>query len=125
MNKTHQILIASGFLLMACASTGKNFSRVYPGMSQPEVNKVMGKAPSKVEPFSDNYAAWYYDENHCLLLKDEKVLSKAQSEEKGSLEIFGLGGAGLKRLAQCLPPGQTQKEKVQRKIETPFGNFRH
>ncbi|MBI1908548.1 MAG: hypothetical protein HYS22_00025 [Deltaproteobacteria bacterium] len=109
--------------LGACA--GSKFALVYPGMTSQEVVKAMESGPSKVEQHEGNYATWYYGKDQCLLLKDDKVSTKSQTEEKTALSIPGLGGLSEKKTAECLPPGKVATGKVERSVDTPWGGLKH
>ena len=125
LNKKQGLWFLAGMLLLgACASTGSRFGKIYPGMSTDQVVQTMGKGPQKTEGFSDNYSAWYYNEDTCLLVQSDKVVSKSVTEKQGALEVWGLGGATERKLAECLPPGYKSTKKVQREVETPFGTLK-
>lgn len=117
-------LLFSAFvsLFCACATTSGKFDKIYPGMTAADVNKTMGKGPNSVKPFGDEYSAWYYGEDRCLLLKNGSVLTKEQSKKGSSLEVFGLGGFDSKTVAECVPPGYETEKKVKHKLDTPFGS---
>ena len=118
------LILGVAFLLVSCASSGKKFAKIYPGMTVEQVGTVMETGPSQVQTLSDGYASWYYGEDRCLLMKDEKVISKDQSKDDGGIEIFGIGGARQRRLAECVAPGQERTKKIERSIETPWGTMK-
>lgn len=115
------VVLGGVFLVCACAG---GFQAIYPGMTVPEVNHAMKNGPTRIEQLSGGYSSWYYGEDQCLLMKDEKVASKDQSQEKGGLSVFGIGGAKERRLAECVPPGQERAKKVERSVETPWGTVK-
>lgn len=126
MKQTEKIilLVLAVSVATGCASAGKKFGKIYPGMRKEDVVKTMEKGPSEVQQFSDGYTAWYYGEDRCLLMKEDEVASKAETKTKTGLEIPGILDGREKVLAECLPPGQAPKNKVQREIETPFGSLK-
>lgn len=110
-------------MIVSCASGGSRFGKIYPGMKAEQVVKDMEKGPSETQKFDDGYSAWYFGENHCLLMRNDKVVSKDKSETKGSIEVFGMGGVTQKRPAECVPPDHKRTKKIVRKIETPIGTI--
>lgn len=122
--KRNAIAVVIGLVfLSACATTGSKFAKIYPGMMADEVAKTMERGPSRVEPFPEGYASWSYGDDRCLLVKDEKVVAKDETQVKGSIDT-PWGGAKERKLAQCVPPGQAKSKKVEREIETPFGTIK-
>lgn len=124
------VLLLCVFSLMACA--GKRFQQVTPGMSGAEVNKVMKKGPTEVRAYKENYAAWYYsswgdDKSFCLLMQNDKVVSKEKDQDGTSVSVPGLGTYHERTLANCVPPGELAEDKTERNIElenTPFGRVK-
>jgi len=113
------------FLLAACATSGGKFGKIYPGMTSDQVAQTMNKGPTKVNQFSEGYAAWYFGEDQCLLMQQDKVVAKNVTEEKAEIEAWGLGGVTRSQKAECIPPGYKSTAKVERTIETPFGTVKH
>lgn len=116
--------------LAACA--GKRFSQITPGMTGDQVVKAMKKGPTEVKAYKDNYAAWYYsswgdDRSFCLLMQNDKVVSKQKDEDGTSVSVPGLGTYHERTLANCVPPGELAEDKTERSINlenTPFGKVR-
>jgi hypothetical protein len=121
------IAVVGGIFSMACASSGgKHFGKIYPGMTTEQAVATMdGKGPSQVQSYDKGYSAWYYGKDQCLLIQEEKVVSKSTSEKNTTLDALTFGGYSSKKLAQCVPPGQEGKAKIERKVETPFGDIKH
>ena len=113
------ILIPMVLVLAACA--GNRFGKLYPGMTQDQVVKTMDGGPSEAQPYKDGYAAWYYGEDQCILFQNEKIVSKAESKDKGGLSILGVGAKQIQP-AECVPPGEARTRKVERSVETPWGS---
>ncbi len=123
-NKKQGWAIVGVFVLSACATSGSRFGKIYPGMTSDQVVQTMGKGPDKTDAFPDNYASWYFGQDACILVQNDKVVGKSVSEEKGVLETFGYGGMSEKKKAECIPPGYKPTNKVERSIETPFGTIK-
>ena len=124
------VLLLCVFSLMACAS--KRFSKVTPGMTGAQVVQTMQKGPAEVKAYKDNYAAWYYasfgqDRSFCLLMQNDKVVSKQKDADGTSVSVPGLGTYDERTLASCVPPGELAEEKTERSIRlenTPLGNVK-
>ena len=105
--------------LAACAS--KRFSQITPGMTGEQVTKIMKKGPTEVRAYKENYAGWYYsswgdDKSFCLLMQNDKVVSKEKDSEGTSVSVPGLGTYRERTLAECLPPGESSHGKTERSI---------
>lgn len=95
-------------LLMCLTATGcaAGFQGIYPGMNAGQVAEAMGgMGPASVVPYDQGYAGWYYNEDQCVLMQNNVVVSKAVSQNQGGVGIVGIGGFSMKQRAQCLPPG--------------------
>lgn len=76
------LLLAVAALATGCASSPKpNFQAIYPGMHTRQVVEAMRSGPSRAQEFGDGSSAWYYGEDQCVLIRDEKVVSKQQTQE--------------------------------------------
>lgn len=116
----HRLLTAALLLASACAP---GFRAIYPGMTTAEVTKAMGDlGPSTVTPFNDGYAAWYYGEDRCVLLRNDVVVSKATSYRQAGVSLPGVGSLSLKQPAECLPPGVQPRRTSEVNVGLPFGN---
>jgi hypothetical protein len=95
-------------LLLCLTATGcaAGFRGIYPGMNAGQVAEAMGGVgPASVVPYDQGYAGWYYNEDQCVLMQNNVVVSKAVSQSQGGIAVAGLGGFSMKQRAQCLPPG--------------------
>ena len=81
------------------------FRAIYPGMSSGQVAEAMGNGPTQVTPYENGYSSWFFNDDRCVLLKDNVVVSKATSHNQGGVHVAGIGGISFKQPAQCLPPG--------------------
>lgn len=125
LNLTMCLLVVGLVSLAGCATGGSKFGKIYPGMKRDQVVQVLGKGPSTVKQYESNYAAWYYGDDRCLLFKGDEVASKSETREDQKVDVFGYGAVKERRLASCLPPGSSEKQKVEREIKTPFGTVKH
>ncbi|MFH1654575.1 MAG: hypothetical protein ABIE74_11065 [Pseudomonadota bacterium] len=116
------MMLVSMLTVAACATTGGNFSKIYPGMTQSEVTKAMKKGPTFVKSFNDDYSAWYYNEDRCLLFEKDAVVGKDTSKNRNIVDVLGMTEITEKRGAICVPPNSSEKAKVERKFDTPFGS---
>ncbi len=107
----------------ACASP---FKHVYPGMTEAQVAEVMEEAPSRTDVFEEDYAAWYYGEDRCLLLHEGVVVAKQQTEETTAVST-PIGSLREEIRAQRLPPGVSRPEQRGREIDIrlPAGGIHH
>jgi hypothetical protein len=109
--------------LVGAVGCAPAFTRIYPGMTGDEVVKTMGRGPSRAESFNNSdYAAWYYGEDSCLLMKQNTVVAK-EITQKGTAVNTPLGGYTELQRAQCVPPGTTTRGS-DRQVDTPFGGVR-
>lgn len=113
---------ALAFAAAGCATSG-GFDKLYPGMSSQQVVEAMGGGPSRAQEFPDQSSAWYYGEDRCVLMRDDKLVSKATSEDKTSIDV-GLVSVRDTTKALCAPEGYASQEKREQEIDTPFGTFR-
>jgi hypothetical protein len=102
--------LASLTLLVAVVSfpsCTSHFARVGPGMTVGEVTEVMHRQPSRIEQHAEGYSAWYYDQDRCILLKDDRVVGKAEEVDQASVGT-PFGGLVVTRPAVCAPPFEAQ-----------------
>lgn len=113
---------ALAFAAAGCATSG-GFDKLYPGMSSREVVEAMGDGPTRAQEFPDQSTAWYYGEDRCVLMRDDKVVSKATSKDTTSVDtpIVTVRDTSL---ALCAPEGYASPEKREQAIDTPFGTYR-
>jgi hypothetical protein len=119
-------LPAAVALLALTAACSSPFKRIYPGMTEAQVSAVMEQAPSRTDLFEEDYAAWYYGEDHCLLLHEGVVVAKQQTEETAAVST-PVGTLREELRAQCLPPGVARPEQRKREIDIhlPDGRLHH
>jgi hypothetical protein len=82
----------------------------------------MEDPPTRVAAFPDDYASWYYKEDYCLLVKDDKVVGKSESERRASSYVEGVAISSTE-LAQCLPPGLYARPTTLTQVSSPLGTF--
>jgi hypothetical protein len=115
------LLVAAA--VTGCASSPKpNFNAIYPGMHSQQVVEAMLSGPSRSQEFSDGSAAWYYGEDQCVLIRDEKVISKQQTQENTSVDAFVVSLKNSTK-ATCAPEGMAEA-KHEQEIDTPVGTFK-
>ncbi|MFP2895565.1 hypothetical protein [Corallococcus sp. 4LFB] len=110
--------------LLALAATGcatPGFEKLYPGMTAAQVADTMGKGPARAQEFPDGSSAWYFDEDHCVLMRDQVLVAKSTTETRTAVHT---PVASLKQQdkAWCGPPGTDGRHE--QRIETPFGTFK-
>ncbi|WP_164018779.1 hypothetical protein [Pyxidicoccus trucidator] len=113
---------ALAFVATGCATSG-GFDKLYPGMSSQQVVEAMGTGPSRAEEYPDKSTAWYYGEDRCVLMREDKLVSKATSDEKAALNTPVVSVRDTAK-AYCAPEGHAQKVKREQEIETPFGTIK-
>lgn len=104
-----------------CATSG-GFDKLYPGMSSQQVAETMGTGPSRAQEYPDTSTAWYFGEDRCVLMREDKLVSKATSEETSSLDTPLVSVRDTEK-AFCAPEGYA-KAKREQEIETPFGTLK-
>lgn len=113
---------ALAFAAAGCATSG-GFDKLYPGMSSQQVVEAMGNGPSRAQEFPDKSTAWYYGEDRCVLMREDKLVSKATSEDTASVDTPIVSVRDTSR-ALCAPEGYASQEKREQEIETPFGTYK-
>jgi hypothetical protein len=94
--------------LAGCGPSYPGFQGIYPGMTGAQVSEAMGgRGPATVTTLSGGYSAWYFNKDQCVLMKDNAVVDKHQSETQTAVSVPGIGGFSSTKRAKCLPPGQT------------------
>jgi outer membrane protein assembly factor BamE (lipoprotein component of BamABCDE complex) len=117
------LLAAAAAAITGCASSPKpNFSAVYPGMHSQQVVAAMQGGPTRSQEFSDGSAAWYYGEDQCVLIRDEKVISKQETQENTSVDAVVVSLKNSTK-ATCAPAGMAEA-KSEQEIDTPVGTFK-
>ena len=109
--------------ITGCASSPKpNFASIYPGMHSQQVVQAMQGGPSRSQEFPDGSAAWYYGEDQCVLIREEKVVSKQQTQENTAVDAFVVSVKNSTK-ATCAPEGMA-KARSEQEIDTPVGTFK-
>jgi hypothetical protein len=104
-----------------CASGPRpNFNAVYPGMPTQQVVQAMQGGPTRAQAFPDGSSAWYYGEDQCVLVRDEKVITKDTTQDREAASFVGVASVHEKQKAFCAPEG-VDRPKSQADIATPFG----
>lgn len=104
-----------------CASGPRpNFNAIYPGMPSQQVVQAMQGGPSRSQPFPDGSSAWYYGEDQCVLVRDDKVVTKDVTREGESASIAGVAALHETQKAFCAPEG-VARPTSRKDIATPFG----
>jgi hypothetical protein len=109
------------FVATGCATSG--FDKLYPGMSSQQVVEAMGSGPSRAQEFPDSSTAWYYGDDRCVLMREDKLVSKATSEENAAINTPIVSVRDTTK-ALCAPEGYAAQEKREQEIDTPFGTFK-
>ncbi|ATB48712.1 hypothetical protein [Corallococcus macrosporus] len=104
-----------------CATSG--FDKLYPGMSSHQVVEAMGSGPTRAQEFPDSSTAWYYGEDRCVLMREDKVVAKATSEDSTTLNTPVVSVRDTSK-ALCAPEGHASAEQREQTIETPFGSLK-
>ena len=108
------VLAATG-----CATPG--FEKLYPGMTAAQVADTMGKGPARAQEFTDGSSAWYFDEDHCVLMRDHVLVAKSTTETRTELHT-PVASLKSQSKAWCGPPGSDGKHEQH--LKTPFGTFK-
>ncbi|MFP2903657.1 hypothetical protein ACLESD_00995 [Pyxidicoccus sp. 3LFB2] len=113
---------ALAFVATGCATSG-GFDKLYPGMSSSQVVEAMGTGPSRAEEFPDKSTAWYYGDDRCVLMREDKLVTKATSTDTTSVDTPFVSMRDTEK-ALCAPEGHASKAKREKEIETPFGTIK-
>ncbi|AKQ65562.1 putative lipoprotein [Myxococcus hansupus] len=106
---------------VGCATSG--FDKLYPGMSSHQVVEAMGSGPSRAQEYPDSSTAWYYGDDRCVLMRDDKLVAKATSEDNATINTPMVSVRDTSK-ALCAPEGYAAAEQRQQTIETPFGSLK-
>ncbi|CAM3065233.1 hypothetical protein G4177_12255 [Corallococcus sp. ZKHCc1 1396] len=110
-------LTASG-----CATTS-GFEQLYPGMTPAQVANAMGKGPARAQEFQDGSSAWYFDEDHCVLMRDNVLVAKSTTQTRTAVRT-PMGSLKDQDKAFCGPPGSEGDATREQTVHTPFGTFK-
>jgi hypothetical protein len=113
------LLAVASLFSFACASGGKHFDKVLPGMTMKQVRDEVSAGPSRFEVIENTpYTSWYWGDEMCVLFNGDKVVAKETAVEGNKVEIAG-GSYESSTKAQCVAPGQSVKAGTERKINIP------
>lgn len=110
--------------LVALATTGcaaPGFEKLYPGMTAAQVADTMGRGPARAQEFADGSAAWYFDDDHCVLMRDHVLVAKSTTQTRTAVST-PVGTLEDSARAWCGPPGTDGRHDTT--LETPFGTFK-
>ncbi|NBD13424.1 MULTISPECIES: hypothetical protein [Corallococcus] len=113
-------------LVLALAATGcaaPGFDKLYPGMTAAQVADAMGKGPARAQEFQDGSSAWYFDEDHCVLMRDQVLVAKSTTETRTAVRT-PVGTLEDQDKAWCGPPGTDAQGRREQTVQTPFGTFK-
>lgn len=106
----HVVVVVMAFVASGCAHV---FDRIQPGMSGAEVRSLTGAegvGPSQVVSYPPNAQAWYYGEDRCILLVDDRVVQKNVSKTQNVAVVPGLAAVSQTTMALCAPPGAAPQD---------------
>jgi hypothetical protein len=117
------LLLTSALALATSGCAARGFEHLYPGMTAAQVADAMGRGPARAQEFGDGSAAWYFDEDHCVLMRDHLLVAKDTSRTRVAVKT---PVATLKDQdkAWCGPPGTSADTPRQQTLQTPFGTFK-
>lgn len=119
------LLAATVAAVTGCASGPRpNFNAIYPGMTSQQVVQSMQGGPSKTQEYADGSNAWYYGEDQCVLMREDKVVAKKRTEERETMSVVGVAAMRETQKAFCAPPGVAAPKTAQ-ELDTPFGTVRN
>lgn len=101
-------LIALAALSLVASGCAHVFEKIQPGMSSGEVRALTepeGVGPSEVVTYPPNAQAWYYGEDRCILLVDDRVVQKNVTKTQNVAVVPGLAHVSQTSKALCAPPG--------------------
>jgi hypothetical protein len=117
------LLAAAAAAVTGCASSPKpNFAAIYPGMHSQQVVESMQGGPTRSQEFPDGSSAWYYGEDQCVLIREDKVVSKQQTQENTAVDAVVVSLKNSTK-ATCAPAGMAEA-KSEQEIDTPIGTFK-
>jgi hypothetical protein len=105
--------------LATLAGCAGGFSQIAPGMTSTQVNEVMGRGPSNAREFNDGSVAWFYGQDACIRLREDKVVAKEVSEHRGGINTPWVSFEDVRR-AQCAPKAE-EVDSGQLNVYTPVG----
>jgi hypothetical protein len=95
-------------VLALAAGCAHPFTKIQPGMTSADVRSVTepeGVGPSEVVTYPPNAQAWYYGEDRCILLVDDRVVQKNVTKTQNVAVVPGIAQVSQTSKALCAPPG--------------------
>ena len=116
-------IVSAALALAAAGCATSGFDKLYPGMSSHQVVDAMGSGPTRAQEFPDSSTAWYYGEDRCVLMRDDKLVAKATTEDSTTINTPVVSVRDSAK-ALCAPEGYASSEKREQVIDTPFGTLK-
>lgn len=101
-------LVSFAVVLLLASGCVHVFERIQPGMTSAEVRALTepeGVGPSEVVTYPPNAQAWYYGEDRCILLVDDRVVQKNVTKTQSVAVVPGIAHVSQTSKALCAPPG--------------------
>jgi hypothetical protein len=115
----NQMMLGAILMLATASGCAARLAQVTPGMTSTEVRALAEEIPNRVQPFPDNYQAWYFGDDECVLFQNDKVVGK--DETRNTKAVHSPEGGYMERTkAQCLPPGYWERPSKERYIRGPL-----
>lgn len=119
------LLVLGAVVWMGCGGSRAvrppGFSAVTPGMNSADLTAMMGEGPTSAREFQDGSVAWFYGPNRCVLLREDRVVTKEMTtRERGVSTRWG--SMTKETPAQCAPAGE-RVENTRTQVHTPLGTF--
>lgn len=101
-------LVVLAVLVLVASGCVHVFERIQPGMTSADVRALTepeGVGPSEVVSYPPNAQAWYYGEDRCILLVDDRVVQKNVTKTQRVAVVPGIAHVSQTSKAVCAPPG--------------------
>lgn len=101
-------VVSAGLLAVITTGCAHVFERIQPGMTSADVRALTepeGVGPSEVVTYPPNAQAWYYGEDRCILLVDDRVVQKNLTKTQAVAVVPGVAAVSQTSKALCAPPG--------------------
>ncbi|WP_426730723.1 hypothetical protein [Myxococcus faecalis] len=116
------VLLVAALAASGCAGPG-GFQKLYPGMTSREVVEAMGQGPTRAHEFPDRSSAWYYGDDQCVLMREDKLVAKSTTRERTAVDTPIVSIRDTAK-AVCAPEGYAIETRGEQRIDTPFGSFK-
>jgi hypothetical protein len=117
------LLLTSTLALATTGCAARGFEQLHPGMTAAQVADTMGRGPERAREFGDGSAAWYFDEDHCVLMREHVLVAKSTTQTRVAVRT-PVATLEDQDKAWCGPPGTDAKNPRQQTVQTPFGTFK-